>query len=123
MFQQGAIDVGGSDDSLKCWDFVKGLKLNYASWEKLGRKEARNLKDLLSMVHPYINYEETLVANNGGRALGNAGPSRLSNKYLRWSKEGNECKPCLRFYGYKHLNTLREIILKEYANTNLKRPI
>lgn len=101
---------------------MKGLKLNYASWEKLGRKEARNLKDLLSMVHPYINYEETLVANNGSRALGNTGPSRLSNKYLRRSKKGNECKPCLRFYGYKHLNTLREIILKEYANTNLKRP-
>lgn len=49
---------GGSDESLKCWLFERCLRLDCALWKKLRGKEACNLKDLLSIVQPYINYKE-----------------------------------------------------------------
>lgn len=52
-FTKIVVAVGGSNDSLKCWIFKKGLRLNYVFWEKLGRKETHNLKDLLNRVKPY----------------------------------------------------------------------
>lgn len=47
--------------SLKCWIFEKCLRLDCAFWEKIGRKEAHNLKDLLSKVRSCINYEELVI--------------------------------------------------------------
>lgn len=60
-FTKVAGEVGGTNDSLKCWIFHKGLLLDYIFREKLRLKEARSPNDMLDKVKPYINYEEELI--------------------------------------------------------------
>lgn len=60
-FTKVGVIFGGSTESLKCWIFEKCLRSDCKFWEKLGLKEARNLKDLVSREQPYINYEEKFV--------------------------------------------------------------
>lgn len=67
-FTKVVVVIKGTDESLKCfkcWIFKKGLRPDNIFWEMLGSKEAYNLKDLLSMDHPYIKYEEKVLADGG----------------------------------------------------------
>lgn len=82
-----AVTVGGLDESLKCWIFEKGLRLDCTFKEKLGCKEAHNPKDLLSRTQPYINYEENLLADGGKRGSGNYVSSRMLEKDFGWPME------------------------------------
>lgn len=49
-----------------------------------------NLKYLLSMTQPYINYEEKMVADGGNHGLENPGSSQTSKKDSRKAREKHE---------------------------------
>lgn len=51
------MEVGGSDESLKCWIFENGLEQDSSFREKLGRKESNSLKELMYKVQRFINME------------------------------------------------------------------
>lgn len=93
-FTNVEVAVGGSDESLNLWIFKKEIRLNYTFWQRLGCKEAYNLKNLLSRVQPYINYEEKLLASGGNRGLGNFKTNQTSKKYFGRLRE--EHKQSLR---------------------------
>lgn len=47
-FTKIVVEVGGSNNSLRCWIFEKGLRLNCMFWEKLVMKGVGSMSDLLT---------------------------------------------------------------------------
>lgn len=66
QFTKLAVAVGRTDKSLKCWIFERGLRPDIIFQEKLCRKDAHILKELLSWAQPYMKYKEKLLADRGG---------------------------------------------------------
>ncbi|MCI27736.1 hypothetical protein A2U01_0048936, partial [Trifolium medium] len=62
-FTREAVEVKGEDDRLNYLIFEKGLRSETMFKEKLALKVPKIMSELLVRAHPYINYEEKLLAN------------------------------------------------------------
>lgn len=101
--------MGGSDESLKCLIFERGLRWDFLFQENLGCKEADNLKFLLIRAYVYINYEEKLLAvrtNGGSENIRSSQPSEIDTSM---PNEESECEAHskldahpLKLYGRKY---------------------
>lgn len=56
------MEVRKPNDGMKCRIFEKGIRTKCMFCKKLGLKGAGSRSDLLTRSHPYINYEEKLMA-------------------------------------------------------------
>lgn len=82
-FTKVVVAIEGTNESLQCLIFEKGLWPDNTFWEKLGHKEAYNLKDLLSRAQSYIDYEDKLLTDGGNRGLRIPGVNRVTRKIFR----------------------------------------
>ena len=93
QFTEEVVVVGGLDKSLMWWIFEKSFKPNCVFQEKLGCKEANNMKDFFSRAQSYIIYGENIVADGGSWVPRNTVPGGPYEKDFRWSKEESKHSP------------------------------
>lgn len=81
-FTEVDVVVKEIDESLKCWIFQRGLLLDNIFWEKLVRKEAYGLNELLSRLHSYVKYEEKLLVDWEIKLVWNLSSSRTFDLFV-----------------------------------------
>ncbi|MCH87871.1 hypothetical protein A2U01_0008752 [Trifolium medium] len=110
-FTREAIEIKGTHDKLKCYIFEKVLRNDTKFKLKLGLKEPRDMQDLLSHAHNYINYEEKML---GEKVKKTKIPPK---KDERAREERGRRGPRGGYPEYTILNTPREKILQDCLNT------
>lgn len=111
-----AFEFKGPGESLQCWIFEKGLIREHPFKLNIGRKKAKTIQEMLTMLEPYMLLEEKLNMHFENPALVETHSSLSAGK--EFHRRQGELNHGIqeRYAKYTHLTVTCEKIYQDSAN-------